>query len=133
MGVVERMTGLTRRQIRYYESAGLLEPYRTGGGHRLYSDRDVRTLIRIKALLQSGFHTMRAVSRALRADVDMAVGGSGRGRIPGGGGGGAPRAKDSTDSASYFRRHQVLPLWQRSEDRSPLPGSSLSQQLLRRK
>lgn len=107
MGVAERVTGLSRRQIRYYESAGLLQPQRTGGGHRLYSDRDVQTLLRIKVLRANGFHTMRAVSRAIRADAMRPAVES------------RTLHTADTDSASYFRRPQVLPLWQRPGTQDP--------------
>lgn len=54
IGYVARLTGLTPRQIRYYEREGLLEPQRTPGGHRLYSDDDVARLLAIRRLMQQG-------------------------------------------------------------------------------
>lgn len=65
MGVVERLTGLSRRQIRYWETNGLLSPYRTRGGHRLFSPADVSLLQRVKDLRGRGFHTLEAVRAAL--------------------------------------------------------------------
>jgi len=65
MAVVERMTGLTRRRIRYYEKCGLLKPFRTAGGHRLYSPSNVETLIRIKELIESGITGIEAISRMM--------------------------------------------------------------------
>lgn len=48
---VARISGLTKRTIRYYEEVGLLAaPERTAGGHRLYEDQHVETLQRIKML-----------------------------------------------------------------------------------
>jgi len=55
MAVAEKMTGLTRRRIRYYEKAGLLKPARTRGNRRLYSPADIRRLLEIKRLLEEGF------------------------------------------------------------------------------
>lgn len=74
MSVVERMTGLTRRRIRYYEQAGLLAPRRTEGGHRLYSPENVDMLRRVKALIDRGIGTMESVRRMIEAglDTDMA-------------------------------------------------------------
>lgn len=54
MGVAERLTGLTGRQIRYYEKNGLLTPARTQGRHRLYTDQDIRRLKEIKRLMEDG-------------------------------------------------------------------------------
>lgn len=54
MGVAERLTGLTARQIRYWEQHGLIQPSRTGGGQRMYSEGDVVRLKEIKRLLGEG-------------------------------------------------------------------------------
>lgn len=72
MGVVERLTGLTRRRIRYYEKCGLLRPSRTEGGQRLYSPENLETLARIKAIVDSGITTMEAVRRMLSSGFDRA-------------------------------------------------------------
>ncbi len=55
MSVVEGMTGLTARQIRYYEKRGLLNPARTRGNKRLYSQLDVERLQAIKDLMKKGY------------------------------------------------------------------------------
>ncbi|NPV44876.1 MAG: MerR family transcriptional regulator [Firmicutes bacterium] len=55
IGIVEAKTGLTKRQIRYYEQMGLLKPARTKGNQRRYSEKDVKRLLRIKELLKQGF------------------------------------------------------------------------------
>lgn len=54
MGVAERLTGLTGRQIRYWEQHGLLAPSRTKGRQRMYSEADVLKLKEIKRLLADG-------------------------------------------------------------------------------
>lgn len=54
MGVAERLTGLTARQIRYWEQNGLLAPSRTKGGQRMYSEADVLKLKEIKRLMGEG-------------------------------------------------------------------------------
>lgn len=54
MRVVCSMTGLTERQIRYWESLGLIAPARTPGDQRLFSQRDVQRLKHIKRLKDSG-------------------------------------------------------------------------------
>lgn len=56
IGVVQKLTGLTGRQIRYYEKMGLLRPHRTQGNQRLYSPDDVDLLLKVKALLAEGLN-----------------------------------------------------------------------------
>lgn len=55
IGTVERLTGLTARQIRYYETKGLVQPARTEGKQRLYSSAQVERLLRIKKLMAEGY------------------------------------------------------------------------------
>lgn len=54
MGVAERLTGLTARQIRYWEQHGLVTPSRTQGRQRMYSEADVLRLKEIKRLMGEG-------------------------------------------------------------------------------
>lgn len=54
MSVVSELTKLTPRQIRYYETMGLINPERSKGNQRLYMPEDVDTLLAIKALLTKG-------------------------------------------------------------------------------
>jgi len=54
MGVAERLTGLTGRQIRYWEQNGLLAPSRTKGRQRMYTEADVVKLKEIKRLMADG-------------------------------------------------------------------------------
>ncbi len=68
---VEALVGITRKNIRFYESAGLLTPRRNSeNGYRDYGDADVSVLLQIKLLrklgvsleeirqMQSGAHTV---------------------------------------------------------------------------
>lgn len=64
MAEVRRRTGLTARQIRYYDQQGLVVPARTTGGHRLYSDAQVARLLAVKALLGTG-RSLADVAREL--------------------------------------------------------------------
>lgn len=47
-----RMVGLHAQTLRYYEKVGLVVPSRTGGRQRLYSQRDIDILKRIKSLCE---------------------------------------------------------------------------------
>lgn len=70
---VERQSGMTRANIRFYEEKGLLTPQRQPNGYRDYSAADVETLRRVRLLrsldisidtiraLQSGERTLEAV------------------------------------------------------------------------
>lgn len=62
MRVVCQMTGLTERQIRYWEKLGLIAPARTPGDQRLFSREDVQRLKHIKRLKEDGIplRTIRA-------------------------------------------------------------------------
>lgn len=54
IGVVEERTGLTGRQIRYYEKMGLISPRRTAGRQRRYTEADINLLLKIKKHIQDG-------------------------------------------------------------------------------
>ena len=56
ISVVMSMTNLTARQIRYYESQGLIKPARSKGNQRLYTQNDVDNLLLIKSLLEKGLN-----------------------------------------------------------------------------
>lgn len=93
MGVAERLTGLTARQIRYWEQHGLLVPSRTKGGQRMYSEADVLKLKEIKRLMGEGmtlervkaYYASREAKRA-RPAVSEPVRPRMSERIPGSGG-----------------------------------------------
>ncbi len=73
IGLVEKITGLSGRKIRYYERCGLLNPERTEGKHRLYTKVEVDRLNEIKALREQGMNL---------TGIKASLGGSGGGRIP---------------------------------------------------
>ncbi|WP_102335881.1 MerR family transcriptional regulator [Salimicrobium jeotgali] len=54
MGIVQSLTALTPRQIRYYEQNGLVTPARSKGNQRLFSFNDVDRLLEIKSLVEKG-------------------------------------------------------------------------------
>ncbi|WP_409302623.1 MerR family transcriptional regulator [Peribacillus sp. SCS-155] len=57
IGIVRELTGLTDRQIRYYEERKLIFPERTQGGSRKYSFSDVELLIEIANKIEDGVQT----------------------------------------------------------------------------
>ncbi|MCM3216636.1 MerR family transcriptional regulator [Niallia taxi] len=57
IGVVSELTGLTERQIRYYEQRKLIFPERPERGNRKYSFSDVERLIEIANKREEGVRT----------------------------------------------------------------------------
>lgn len=54
--VLTKQTGMTVRALRYYDQIGLVKPSdRTEGGHRLYSEDDVKKLQQVQFLKSVGF------------------------------------------------------------------------------
>ncbi|MDI3548672.1 MAG: MerR family transcriptional regulator, glutamine synthetase repressor [Halanaerobiales bacterium] len=64
MRIVKEKTGLTSRQIRYYDQMGLIFPDRTKGNQRLFSEDDIKRLEKIKSLLEEGY-TIEVVKKKL--------------------------------------------------------------------
>lgn len=56
IGIVKSLTGLTARQIRYYEDHRLIYPSRSEGNQRLFSFNDVDRLLEIKELIDRGLN-----------------------------------------------------------------------------
>lgn len=57
IGVVSELTGLSERQIRYYEERKLIFPERKEGKSRKYSFNDIETLIDIANKIEEGTQT----------------------------------------------------------------------------
>lgn len=55
MAVTQKLTGLSARQIRYYDENGLVQAARSAGGQRLFSLTQIDTLLEIKSQLSAGF------------------------------------------------------------------------------
>jgi DNA-binding transcriptional MerR regulator len=53
---VAKKTDLTKRAIRYYEEFGIIKPERNQCGYRVYHEKDIKKLIRVRDLrLKVGF------------------------------------------------------------------------------
>lgn len=59
------------QNLRSYERHGLLDPGRTEGGTRRYSDHDVAQLVRIRSLLHEGLN-IAGVQRVLALEAELA-------------------------------------------------------------
>ncbi len=51
ISVAARMVGVRTYTLRYYERVGIIEPSRSRGNIRLYSERDIARLRRVKTLV----------------------------------------------------------------------------------
>jgi MerR family transcriptional regulator/heat shock protein HspR len=51
ISVAARMLDMQTHTLRYYEKVGVIEPRRSQGNIRLYSDRDIAILQRVKSLV----------------------------------------------------------------------------------
>ncbi len=56
IGIVQKLTGLSARQIRYYEQHGLVKPARSEGNQRLFSFNDVERLLEVRSWLDRGLN-----------------------------------------------------------------------------
>ena len=65
------LTGMSVQALRLYERKGLLQPVRTPGGTRRYSDHDITRLRRIATLIGEGVN-LAGIARILGLEADNA-------------------------------------------------------------
>ena len=71
IGDVEKRTGISRQNIRYYEKEGLLKPGRNPeNSYRRYGDEDVKRLFQIKLLRKLGM-PIGEIRRVLEGEVTL--------------------------------------------------------------
>ena len=51
ISIAAKMVGIQTYTLRYYEKVGIIEPSRSRGNIRLYSERDIAQLRRVKTLM----------------------------------------------------------------------------------
>ena len=51
ISIAAKVLGVQTYTLRYYEKIGIIEPSRSGGNIRLYSDRDITRLRQVKTLM----------------------------------------------------------------------------------
>ncbi|MBL4953635.1 MerR family transcriptional regulator [Neobacillus sp. OS1-32] len=71
IGIVSELTGLSERQIRYYEERKLIFPERTPGGSRKYSFADVELLMEIANKIEDGVQTHEIRKEMIRAQNNL--------------------------------------------------------------
>ncbi len=71
ISVAARIVGVQTYTLRYYEKIGIIEPSRSGGNIRLYSDRDIARLHRVKTLMDDMGVNLAGVEVVLRMAQHM--------------------------------------------------------------
>jgi MerR family transcriptional regulator, heat shock protein HspR len=67
ISVAAELAGMHPQTLRIYERKGLVEPSRTGGGSRRYSQRDIARLHRIAELTNAGMN-LEGVRRVMELE-----------------------------------------------------------------
>jgi MerR family transcriptional regulator/heat shock protein HspR len=70
ISVAAELAGLHPQTLRIYERKGLLDPARTGGGSRRYSDADIALLRRIQQLTAEGLN-LAGVQKVLELEAEL--------------------------------------------------------------
>jgi MerR family transcriptional regulator/heat shock protein HspR len=71
ISVAAELAGVHPQTLRIYERKGLVDPARTGGGSRRYSDADIAVLRRIQELTNEGLN-LAGVQRVMELEAEVA-------------------------------------------------------------
>ncbi len=71
ISIAARILGIQSHTLRYYERIGIIEPSRSRGNIRLYSERDIAQLRRIKTLMDDLGVNLAGVEVILRMSQRM--------------------------------------------------------------
>lgn len=106
IAVAAELVGMGVQALRMYERRGLLEPVRTDGGTRRYSEQDLTRLRRIGELLDAGLN-LAGIARVLGLETDN-----------------AELLADNTQLREEKEEHQWLSTARTHQPRSPRSTSS---------
>ncbi len=70
ISVAAELAGVHPQTLRIYERKGLVDPARTGGGSRRYSDEDIEQLRRIQELTNEGLN-LAGVQKVLELEAEL--------------------------------------------------------------
>src|ERR1700730_1904415 len=70
LDVAAELAGVHPQTLRIYERKGLVDPARTGGGSRRYSERDIERLRRIQDLTNAGLN-LEGVRRVMELQDEI--------------------------------------------------------------
>ena len=71
ISVAAELAGVHPQTLRIYERRGLLDPARTGGGSRRYSEADIDRLRRISELTEAGLN-LAGVKAVMELEAELA-------------------------------------------------------------
>jgi len=71
ISVAAELAGMHPQTLRIYERRGLVDPARTTGGNRRYSEADIAMLLRIAQLTEEGLN-LAGVKRVLALEAEVA-------------------------------------------------------------
>ena len=71
ISVAAELAGIHPQTLRIYDRRGLVQPARTGGGSRRYSDADIEKLRRVHELTSEGMN-LDGVERVLALEEEVA-------------------------------------------------------------
>jgi MerR family transcriptional regulator, heat shock protein HspR len=72
ISVAAELTGMHPQTLRIYERKGLLDPSRTSGGSRRFSERDLERLRHIQELTATGLN-LEGVRRVLQLEAEVSL------------------------------------------------------------
>jgi MerR family transcriptional regulator/heat shock protein HspR len=70
ISVAAELAGVHPQTLRMYEQKGLVDPARTGGGSRRYSQSDIELLVRIQQLTGEGLN-LAGVKKVLQLELEI--------------------------------------------------------------
>ena len=71
ISVAAELAGMHPQTLRIYERRGLVQPARTQGGNRRYSDVDIARLLRISELAAEGMN-LEGIRRVMHLEIENA-------------------------------------------------------------
>jgi MerR family transcriptional regulator/heat shock protein HspR len=104
ISVAAELAGVHPQTLRVYERRGLVDPSRTGGGNRRYSERDIEQLRRIGELTAAGLN-LEGVRRVLELEAEVARLRSEVDRV-------RAEARDALDRTHRHYRRDLVPVRQ---------------------
>ena len=70
ISVAAELAGMHPQTLRIYERRGLVQPARTDGGNRRYSDDDIELLRRISELVDAGMN-LEGIRRVMELEAEV--------------------------------------------------------------
>ena len=104
ISVAAELAGMHPQTLRFYERKGLVDPFRTGGGNRRYSEEDIERLRRIASLTAAGLN-LEGAKRVLELEAEVAQLRAELERV-------RVEARDALDRTRRAQRRDLVPLRQ---------------------